>query len=41
MTQDIQNMRQTRPQPQTLFDQGVLAECFDYDQVCTACADAC
>ena len=45
MTQHIQDMLQTHPQPQTLFDQGTLAECiaacFDCAQVCTACADAC
>lgn len=45
MTQHIQAMLQTHPQPQTLFDQGALAECidacFECDQVCTSCADAC
>ncbi|WP_034388647.1 four-helix bundle copper-binding protein [Deinococcus sp. YIM 77859] len=45
MTQDVQAMLQTHPQPQTLFDQGALAECiaacFDCAQTCTSCADAC
>ncbi|WP_019009411.1 four-helix bundle copper-binding protein [Deinococcus aquatilis] len=45
MTQRIQAMLATHPQPHSPVDSGVLAECIaacmECAQVCTSCADAC
>ncbi|GGO39665.1 four-helix bundle copper-binding protein [Deinococcus humi] len=45
MTQTIQAMLQTHPQPELAFDPQALAECIaaclECAQACTACADAC
>ncbi|GBF04419.1 ferredoxin-like protein [Deinococcus aerius] len=45
MPQNTARMLQTHPNPASVFDQGALAACidacFECENICTSCADAC
>lgn len=45
MPQNTARMLQTHPNPQSIFDQDALAgcidACFECENICTSCADAC
>ncbi|WP_216328575.1 four-helix bundle copper-binding protein [Deinococcus aestuarii] len=45
MPQNTARMLQTHPNPASVFDQGALADCidacFECENICTSCADAC